>query len=310
VSPAVGVAGLGVMGAALARRLADQGADVVATSRSQASRDALAGTPGVTLVGTPAEVAAALAERTPAGDPLVVLVSVTAGPQVREVAAGAAGLLAGVPAGRRLLLADTSTCAPEDARRLAADLGAAGHGALDAPVSGGPTAIAAGTLAVMAGGDAADLALARPVLVLVAGRVVHCGGPGAGQVTKAANQLLVACTLEAVAEALALAAANGVDPAAARTALLGGYAASPVLDLAGDRMVRGDFRAVGSVALLAKDLGIVEALARASAVETPAADVVRARTARLLPTMPAADHAALVTLVAPGGLAAANGGAA
>jgi 2-hydroxy-3-oxopropionate reductase len=304
---AVGVVGLGVMGGALARRLAAQGASVTATSRSRASRDPLEGTDGVTVVGYPAQVAAALAATTAPGEPVVVLVSVTAGAEVREVVAGRDGLLAGMPAGRRLLVIDTSTCAPEDAQELAAEVAAAGHGALDAPVSGGPSAIAAGTLAVMAGGDAADLELARPVLDLFAGRVVHCGGPGTGQVAKAANQLLVACTLQAVAEALSLAAANGVDPAVARTALLGGYAASPVLDLAGDRMVRGDFRTVGSVWLLAKDLGIVQRLSRSGGVETPAADVVRERATRLAATMPDADHAALVTLTAPGGLASPDG---
>ncbi|MBI4942530.1 MAG: NAD(P)-dependent oxidoreductase [Actinobacteria bacterium] len=305
-----GLVGLGVMGAATLHRVAGQGADVVATSRSRSSRDAVAGTARATLVDTPAEVAAAVAARTPAEAPVVVLVAVTAGPQVRAVAEGPAGLLAGLPAGRRLLLVDTSTCSPADARSLHADLAALGHGALDAPVSGGPSAIGRGTLSVMAGGDAADLAAARPVLDLFAGTVVHCGGPGAGQVTKAANQLVVACTIEAVAEALALAATNGVDPALVRTALLGGYAASPVLDLAGDRMIRGDFRTVGAVSLFAKDLGIVADLAAASGVATPAADVVRGHATALAATMPDADHAALVTLFAPDGLAALAGAAA
>lgn len=307
-APAVaGLVGLGVMGAALLRRVTRQGAAVVATSRSRSSRDAVAGTPGSTVVDTPAEVAAVLAGRTPSAAPVVVLVAVTAGPQVRAVVEGPAGLLAGLPAGRRLLVVDTSTCAPADARSLHADLAALGHGALDAPVSGGPSAIGRGTLSVMAGGDAADLAVARPVLDLFAGTVVHCGGPGTGQVTKAANQLVVGCTIEAVAEALALAAANGVDPALVRTALLGGYAASPVLDLAGDRMIRGDFRAVGAVSLFAKDLGIVTDLAAASGIATPAADVVRGHATELAATMPDADHAALVTRFAPDGLAALAG---
>jgi 2-hydroxy-3-oxopropionate reductase len=131
---------------------------------------------------------------------------------------------------------------------------------------------------------------------------VHCGGPGAGQVTKAANQLVVACAVEAVAEALALAAANGVDPSLVRTALLGGYASSAVLDLAGDRMIRGDFRTVGSVSLFVKDLGIVADLAAASGVLTPAADVVRGHAVAARATMPDVDHAALVTLFAPDGL--------
>jgi gluconolactonase len=303
----VGVVGLGVMGAALARRLAARGAHVVATSRSQESRDRVAGTDGVEVVASPMALTSRLAVLVPDGAPLVVLVSVIAGTQVRGVVeggSGGAGLADGVPVGRRLLVVDTSTCSPADARTLAAGLRHDRHGALDAPVSGGPTAIEKGTLSVMVGGSADDLDAAMPVLDLFAGTVVHCGGPGAGQVTKAANQLLVACTLEAVAEALALAAAGGVDPSAVRTALLGGYAASPVLDLAGDRMVRADFRTVGSVSLLVKDLDIVAALAAALSVDTPAADVVRARVHRLAADAPDVDHAALVSLVAPAGLEA------
>ena len=308
----VGLVGLGVMGAAMARRLAAQGATVVATSRSEQTRDAFAATvpeadrDRVELVTTPAALMTRLAALVPDG-PLPVLVSVTAGKQVRAVVEGGAcgaGLVDGTPAGRRLLVVDTSTCAPADARALATSLAHDGHGALDAPVSGGPSAIAKGTLSVMAGGSADDLDAVRPALALFASTVVHCGGPGAGQVTKAANQLLVAATIEAVAEALALAAANGVDPSKVREALLGGYASSPVLDLAGDRMIRADFGVVGAISLFVKDLGIIAELAAQSGVETVVADVVRERAERLAADAPDVDHAALVTLVAPAGLEA------
>jgi len=139
--------------------------------------------------------------------------------------------------------------------------------AVDAPVSGGPTAARSGTLSVMAGGEPEDIADAAVVLEALAGRLVVCGGPGTGQVAKACNQLVVTANLVAVAEALVLAASLGADPAQVREALLGGYAASRVLELHGGRMLRRDFSLGGSVRNHVKDIGIVRSLGAGDATE-------------------------------------------
>ncbi len=296
---AVGLVGLGVMGSAMARRLAGSGIPVIATSRSATSRDGLEGTEGVTVLPGPAAVTAQLAtlEADPATE-LLVLTSLPSGPEVAAVATGPGGLLDGIPPGRHLLLVDTSTCDPADTRALAERLAAAGHRQLDAPVSGGPTGVRDGTLSVMVGGDAEALQVAEPVLSALAGRVVHCGGSGAGQIAKAANQLIVACTLEAVAEALSLAAGQGLDPALVREALLGGYAASRILHLQGARMLARDFTPGGSIGLLAKDVRIVQGLAARAGIPVPALDATAGQVNRLAATDPGIDHSALISLLA------------
>jgi 2-hydroxy-3-oxopropionate reductase len=291
----IGIIGLGTMGSAMARRFAEQGTEVVATSRSQSSRDAVAGTTGVDVVRSPRELVAALAERS-TGD-LVVLTSLPSGPQVTAVADAVLAATAWGAADRLLVLVDSSTCAPADAQALAHRFATCGHVFVDAPVSGGPTGARDGTLSIMVGADADRFAQVAAAVAPIAGRVVHCGPSGCGQVTKAANQLIVACTVEAVAEALTLAARNGVDPATARTALLGGYAASRVLELQGERMVTGNFTPGGTVALLAKDVRIAQGLATAAGLATPALDATAGQVRRLAETDPGIDHSALVRLL-------------
>ena len=249
----VGVIGLGPMGANLALRLAETGYDVVATSRSQETRDAAAGH-GITVVPDARALAARLRER--AQKPVMVT-SLPAGPQVRTALLGADGALAD---GGEFVLIDTSTCAPADSRQLATDLHALGCLVVDAPVSGGPAAARSGALSVMVGGDAADIEAADEVLRAFAGRLVTCGGPGAGQVAKACNQLVVTANIAVVAEALVTASALGADPAAVREALLGGYAASRILELHGERMLRRDFSLGGAVRTQVKDIGIIRDL--------------------------------------------------
>jgi 2-hydroxy-3-oxopropionate reductase len=291
----VGIVGLGTMGAAMALRFAETGTAVVATSRSASSRAALSATDGVQVVETLTDLVASLET---AGDgEVVVLTSLPSGPQVASVAEA---LLVAAPRGRQLVLVDTSTCSPADARIVAQRFSVLGHVALDAPVSGGPTGARAGTLSVMVGGDADHVARIAARLAPIAGRVVHCGPSGAGQVTKAANQLVVAVTVEAVAEALTLAARSGVDPATAREALLGGYAASRVLELQGGRMIAGDFTPGGTIALLAKDVGIIRSLASEGGVPVPALEAAAGQVDRLASTHPDLDHSAVVTLL--GGL--------
>ncbi len=159
-------------------------------------------------------------------------------------------------------------------------MAASGIDYLDVPVSGGPQAARDGTLSMMAGGDAAALERVRPVLEALGSRVVHCGGVGAGSVAKACNQLIVVATIGAVAEALAIADGAGVDPAVVREAMLGGWAASPILRLHGERMIQGDWVPGGKARLHLKDIATLAALSSDSGLATPvfdaAADYVRA----------------------------------
>lgn len=249
----VGVIGLGPMGLSLAQRLQETGFDVVATSRrEQTRREARA--QGVRTAESPAEVSRWLRER---GGKSVLLTSLPGGPVVRQALLGEHGAITD---GDHFVVVDTSTCAPADSRALAAELRARGCPAVDAPVSGGPTAARAGTLSVMAGGDAEDLSAAEEVLQAVAARLVVCGGPGAGQVAKACNQLVVTANIAVVAEALVTAKALGADPAAVREALLGGYAASRILELHGERMLNRDFSLGAAARTQLKDIGIIREL--------------------------------------------------
>jgi 2-hydroxy-3-oxopropionate reductase len=258
MSAAVGVVGLGPMGLAIASRLRDAGFTVVGTSRSEPTRRS-AQAAGIEVVADARAVGDRALHTNGASRSSVVLTSLPGGPQVRDACFGARGLLGAQPDGRAILV-DTSTCAPRDAKTLTADVRARGWGSVDAPVSGGPTAARAGTLSVMAGGEPADIADATEVLEALAGRLVICGGPGTGQVAKACNQLIVTANLVAVAEALVLAASLGADPEQVREALLGGYAASRILELQGDRMLRRDFSLGGSVRNHVKDISIVRSL--------------------------------------------------
>lgn len=251
---AVGVVGLGPMGVHLALRLIDAGFDVLGTSRSARTRDSAA-EQGVDVVESPRELGARLLERADGTTPALVL-SLPAGPEVREALLGDGGVL-GVG---EFAVIDTSTCAPHDSRALAEELHGRGLPVVDAPVSGGPTAARAGTLSVMAGGTETDLAAVDDILRAFAGQLVVCGGPGSGQVAKACNQLVVTANIAVVAEALVSASALGADPAAVRTALLGGYANSRILELHGDRMLRRDFSLGGAARTNLKDVGIIREL--------------------------------------------------
>src|SRR5262249_34031018 len=144
-----------------------------------------------------------------------------------------------------------------------------------APVSGGEVGAREATLVFMVGGSAEAVARVQPLLQVLGSRVVHVGGPGAGQVAKACNQLVVGVTIDAGAEALLLASAAGVDPAKVREALLGGFANSRVLDLHGQRMLEHQFAPGAKATIQLKDLDIVAELAAAANVPLPGAAVTR-----------------------------------
>jgi 2-hydroxy-3-oxopropionate reductase len=182
----------------------------------------------------------------------VVITVVTASADVEELAAQ---LMAGLPPGA--IHVDMSTIAPAVARRLAAEYAARDLGWVDAPVSGGVAGAREASLAIMAGAEPEVLERVRPLLLAMGKTLVHIGPPGAGQVAKACNQLVMVAAIQAAAEALLLARAEGVDIAAVRRALMGGSAASRSLEVMGDRMVRRDFAAGVEARLHHKDFGLV-----------------------------------------------------
>ena len=250
----VGFIGLGAMGRPMVLHLRRAGHDLHVWARRAESA---AGLPA-TLCATPAE----LGRRCE-----VVFTIITSSADVAAVALGPDGLIAGMTPDS--VLVDCSTIAPDAARHIAAKLGERGIHMLDAPVSGGAQGASDATLAIMAGGEAAVLDRVRPLLACLGQRIVHIGPNGAGQVAKACNQMIMVAAIEAAAEALRLAAASGVDCAKVKQALAGGSAASRVLDVMGERMVKRDFAAGIEARLHHKDFGLVLEAARKSGVPVP-----------------------------------------
>jgi 3-hydroxyisobutyrate dehydrogenase-like beta-hydroxyacid dehydrogenase len=179
------------------------------------------------------------------------------------------------------LLIDLGTSDPARSREHAARLAVAGVGWVDAPVSGGPGGAATGDLAIMCGASEADYARALPVLQAL-GRPTLVGGPGAGHTAKIVNQLIVGLTIEAVAEAVALAEASGVDPALLQRALAGGFADSKILQIHGSRMIARDYTPGGRASVQLKDLRLAQGLAAAAGLDLPHLEDTAARYARLL----------------------------
>jgi 2-hydroxy-3-oxopropionate reductase len=281
-----GVIGLGVMGEPMARNLLRAGFPLIVHSRSPAPVDRLV-TEGAERARTPREVAARVD---------VLLVTVPDTPDLAAVMEGPDGILEAAHPG--LIVVDNGTHAPGAMPAYAEALRAAGGGFLDAPVSGRDVAAREGTLSIMVGGDPEALGRALPVLEAVGRTIVHIGPAGAGQIAKACNQLVVAATIEAVAEAHVLARSAGVDPARVFAALAGGLAASRVLELNGDRMLRGEYQPGGRSRLHLKDLRIARAIAAAASIDLPELDLVTERFERLVASGGAElDHSALLTLL-------------
>lgn len=284
--PVAGVIGLGIMGGAMTATLRRDGWDVVVTDPVPAALEAAAAT-GARPVADAAAVAA---------EADVIILSLPNAKIVRAVIDGPGGIAAARRAG--IVVVDTSTLAPVDARAIGERFAELGIDYLDTPVSGGPKGAQDGTLSVMAGGDAAALERARPVLEAIGSRVVHCGGVGAGSVAKACNQLIVVSTIGAVAEALALADAEGVDAAAVREALLGGWAASPILQLHGERMLKGDWVPGGKAVFNIKDAETLAALSAETGIETAVFDAAAGYIRALVEAGGGElDHSAIYTLV-------------
>ncbi|SDH31104.1 NAD(P)-dependent oxidoreductase [Roseospirillum parvum] len=281
----VGVVGMGLMGRPMALNLFRAGAKVAIASRSPGPVRKLAEV-GLMGLDCPARVAEA-AE--------VVILAVSDTPAVEQAVLGPDGVLQGLAPGG--LVIDMGTTEVAATRRLAERVAAAGGSFIDAPVSGGTVAAEAGNLIIMAGGEAEAIARARPILEVLGERFTHLGPAGAGQVAKAANQVIVGLTIGAVAEALALARAAGVDPALVREAIMGGFADSRILALHGARMVTDRFEPGGKVTTQHKDLDQALALAAQSGIELPATALTRDHYARLIERgLGELDHSALYKL--------------
>jgi 2-hydroxy-3-oxopropionate reductase len=254
--------GLGIMGLPMAGNLVRAGHDVVGYNRGAARRASLAEAGGT--------AAGSIAEAVRGAE--VIITMLPDSPDVTSVVLGEDGVLAS--AGGGALLIDMSTIAPATARTVAERATEAGLRPLDAPVSGGERGAIDGTLSIMVGGERADVEAARPLLEVLGATVVHVGPAGSGQTVKAANQLIVAGTIELVAEALTFLDAHGVESGPAVEVLAGGLAGSAVLDRKAAGMLAREFAPGFRIDLHHKDLGIVVDSARAAGVVIPLGAVV------------------------------------
>jgi 2-hydroxy-3-oxopropionate reductase len=259
----VGFIGLGAMGRPMALNLIKAGYPMAVYARRSESLGPLTSA-GATPTASPAAVARSAD---------VIFTMVTSSADSEEVTLGRGGVVEGLRKGA--VIVDMATISPDVTRRIAAEVAARGAEHLDAPVSGGPAAAEAGTLSIMVGGPARTLSLVEPLLRCMGKTIAHMGDHGAGQTTKACNQLLLVVTAQAVAEALLLARRTGLDPAKVREVLLAGAASGRVLELFGARMVERAFRDGIDVRFFDKDLKIAIGLGTNAALDLPAAAVVR-----------------------------------
>ncbi|MFK8332475.1 NAD(P)-dependent oxidoreductase [Pseudomonas sp. BJa5] len=257
--PSLGFAGIGLMGLPMCRRLLAAGYPLTVWNRSPDKCSELVKA-GAHQVATPAELCQS-------ADVVMLCLADTA--VVREVVFGADGVAKGARAGQ--LLVDFSSLEPTATREMAAELAAlSGMAWLDAPVSGGTPGAESGSLAIMVGGDAADLERVRPVLSTLGQRVTHMGPVGAGQVTKACNQMIVACNALVIAEVVALAEQSGVDASLIAEALAGGFADSKPLQILAPQMAESRFEPVKwHVRTLLKDLDTAVKFSREQGSATP-----------------------------------------
>jgi 2-hydroxy-3-oxopropionate reductase len=246
----VGYIGLGLMGKSIARNILKAGFSVVVHNRSRAAVDELVAE-GATAANSPAEVAAQVD---------VVFTNLPDSPDVEKVALGENGILAGAHPG--LIFIDNSTIKPAVARHIAAELAKVGVQALDAPVSGGDIGARNATLTIMVGGEASALEKVLPVFQAMGKTITHVGDAGAGQVAKAANQIMVAAQMVAMGELLVFAKKAGVDPRKVVDAIKGGAAQCWSLDVKPPRLFDGNRSPGFKAHMQLKDLGIILETAR------------------------------------------------
>jgi 2-hydroxy-3-oxopropionate reductase len=282
----IGFIGLGIMGKPMAQHLLKAGYTLTVLDRAAESQNEIIAA-GAQAGASPKQVA----EQSD-----VIITMLPDSPDVEEVVLGKNGVLDGLRPGS--LCIDMSTIMPSVARRVIAAVREKASDGMDAPVSGGQVGAQNATLSIMAGGSAGAFARAKPIFEKMGKNIVHVGEAGAGQVTKAANQIVVAITISAVSEALLLAAKAGVDPAKVREALLGGFAQSRILDLHGNRMLQRNFQPGFKMKLHRKDMTIVLNTARELGLALPAsAMVAELMNAAIANGGAELDHSALVTML-------------
>jgi 2-hydroxy-3-oxopropionate reductase len=246
----IGLIGLGLMGNPMGHNLLKAGYQLTVYNRTVSK------TADLTAAG--AQVAPSPADLSRSVD--VVIICVSDSPDVEGLVLGTDGVIEGLRPGG--LVIDMSTIAPQVSRDIYERLKAVGCAALDAPVSGGDIGAKAGTLSIMVGGDGESFDRALPIFQVLGQNIVHMGDAGAGQVTKACNQIVVALTVQAVAEALTFAKKSGVDGAKVRAALLGGFGQSRVMEIHGAKMLDGNFTPGFKLDLFRKDMNLVLQTAR------------------------------------------------
>jgi 2-hydroxy-3-oxopropionate reductase len=255
MSKTLGFIGLGTMGAPMADHLLAAGHTVYL----------------YTIEGVPAalkakgKVAASAAEVAKNADIIIIMVPDT--PHVEAVLFGENGVAQNLSKGK--IVVDMSSISPIETKKFAEKVEKLGARYLDAPVSGGEVGAKAASLTIMVGGHAEDFATVKPYFELMGKNITHVGGNGDGQTTKVANQIIVALNIEAVAEALLFASKAGADPAKVRQALMGGFAASRILEVHGERMIKRTFDPGFRIELHQKDLNLALQGARALGVSLP-----------------------------------------
>lgn len=272
------------MGRPMAENLIEAGHDLVAYNRTREKAEEL---DGATVADTPREVA----EQSD-----IIITMLPDSPQVEEVLTGEDGVLEGVKEGA--LIVDMSTISPVVTEELAEKTRERGASMLDAPVSGGDVGAIEGTLSIMVGGSEEDFGRALPLFEVMGGTVTHVGPVGTGQVVKAANQIVVALTIEAVSEALVLGSKGGVAPDKILDVLGGGLAGNKVMEAKREKMLSHSFDPGFRVELHHKDLGIALAAGREYGVNLPVTAIVD----QMLETLKMRgrgnqDHSALLTLI-------------
>ena len=280
----VGFIGLGIMGKPMAKNLIEAGYNLVAYNRTREKAEEM---DGATVAETPKEVA----EQSD-----IIITMLPDSPQVEEVLSGEDGVLEGIKEGA--LVVDMSTISPVVTEELARKVEEKGASMLDAPVSGGDVGAIDGTLSIMVGGSEEDFGRALPLFEVMGNTVTHVGGVGTGQVVKAANQIVVALTIEAVSEALVLGSKGGVPPEKILDVLGGGLAGNKVMELKREKMLEHSFDPGFRVELHHKDLGIALAAGREYGVTLPITAIVD----QMLETLKmlgrgGEDHSALLTLI-------------
>ena len=278
----LGFIGLGIMGAPMAAHLVNAGHEVFLNTRSQV--------PASLLVGK--AVACATAEEV-AQKADIIFMMLPDTPDVAQVLFGVGGVAAGLGKGKTVV--DMSSISPMGTKEFAQKINALGCDYLDAPVSGGEVGAKAATLTIMVGGPDAAFARVKPLFELMGKNITLVGGNGDGQTCKVANQIIVALNIAAVGEALLFASKAGADPAKVRQALMGGFAASRILEVHGERMIKRTFTPGFRIGLHQKDLNLALAGAKILGLSLPqtagAAQLMQACAANGMQDL---DHSALV----------------